>query len=612
VIDDEEIDLRTLAKLLKAEGFDVVTAPNGEVGVDALRRRPFEVAVSDLGMPGMGGIQTIAALKAIDPDVEVIIFSGLVTTDSTIAALRQGACDYLTKPVKEEEIRPAVARALERRRGKLIGRDVTEQKKAERALRESEAKLQAIFEGVEVGIFLIDPQTHRIVEANPPALKLVGLEREALVGNLCHRFVCPADCGRCPVTDLGQEVDNSERVLLTATGERRPIIKTVKSVLIAGQPLLLESFVDISARKRAELALSEEEARFRSLFASIPLPTFLIDAETLRYLEVNDAAVSYSGYSRDELLQKGLTDLLLPEIAPRVVSTLQALPPHSRLHDCGRHRLEGGRLVDVEVDVHAMEFRGRKAVLSVIQDVTARKQAEAEKAERHRLATLVADVGIALTRAESLPQGLQQCADILVRSIGAAFARVWTLNDEEKVLELQASAGMYTHIDGGHARVPVGKFKIGLIAMVAGMLHDVGKLILAWKLSERFEKVLEEAREARCPVYQVEERLDGFGHAEIGAYLLGLWGLPYNVVEAVALHHAPNRVPHQSLDTIADVYAANLLAHDLEESASVGPAIYNLNDYQEELATLGVGEMIPEWRAIAAEVPGLMAEVCDV
>jgi PAS domain S-box-containing protein len=97
-------------------------------------------------------------------------------------------------------------------------------------------------------------------------------------------------------------------------------------------------------------------------------------------------------------------------------------------------------------------------------DNSLRKRAEAEMAERHLLATLVAEVGLALAQAESLRPGLQQCAEILVRNIGAAFARVWTVNEEASVLELQASAGLYTHIDGGHARVPLGKFKIGRIA----------------------------------------------------------------------------------------------------------------------------------------------------
>jgi HD-like signal output (HDOD) protein len=171
--------------------------------------------------------------------------------------------------------------------------------------------------------------------------------------------------------------------------------------------------------------------------------------------------------------------------------------------------------------------------------------------------------------------------------------------------KLQLHAQLTAHIA---ARLPVPKH-LADIAVVAGMLHDVGKLIMAWKLSERFEKMLEEARGAHCPVYKVEEREYGFSHAEIGAYLLGLWGLPYSVVEGVALHHGPNRVPHQNFDAISAVYAANLLAHELEQSSSGGPAVYDLENYHEEFATLGVGEMLPEWRAMAAGIPDLMGEV---
>jgi HD-like signal output (HDOD) protein len=171
--------------------------------------------------------------------------------------------------------------------------------------------------------------------------------------------------------------------------------------------------------------------------------------------------------------------------------------------------------------------------------------------------------------------------------------------------KLQHHAQLTAHIA---ARLPVPKH-LADIAVVAGMLHDVGKLILAWKLSENFEKVLAEALRTRCPVHRGEERQSGFSHAEIGAYLLGLWGLPYMVVEAVALHHGPNRVPHQNFDAISAVYAANLLAHELEESFSGEPAVYNLENYREEFAALGVGNMIPEWRAVAAEVPNLMAEL---
>jgi HD-like signal output (HDOD) protein/CheY-like chemotaxis protein len=169
--------------------------------------------------------------------------------------------------------------------------------------------------------------------------------------------------------------------------------------------------------------------------------------------------------------------------------------------------------------------------------------------------------------------------------------------------KLQEHAQLTAHIA---ARLPVPKH-LADIAVVAAMLHDVGKLIMAWKLSAHFATMLAEAHEEHCPVYKVEERANGFSHAEIGAYLLGLWGLPYSVVEAVALHHGPNRVPHQNFDAISAVYAANLLAHELEESSTSEPAVYNLENYQEELTTLGIGEMLPAWRAIAKDVPALLA-----
>jgi HD-like signal output (HDOD) protein len=157
------------------------------------------------------------------------------------------------------------------------------------------------------------------------------------------------------------------------------------------------------------------------------------------------------------------------------------------------------------------------------------------------------------------------------------------------------------------ARLPVPKH-LADIAIVAGMLHDVGKLILAWKLPDRFKKLLAKAAEERCPLYKVEEREFGFSHAAIGAYLLGLWGLPYILVEAVALHHRPNRVPHYSFDTVPAVYVANLLAHELEAHSTEVPLENGIEANQDELAALGVERDLPAWRTLAAEIPARLAE----
>src|SRR5581483_8869147 len=144
--------------------------------------------------------------------------------------------------------------------------DISKRKQAEEQARENAAELRSIFESVHAGIVIVDPRTHRITDANPAAQSMIGVaSRECLIGAECHRFFRPAEKERSPITDFAEPVDNSEHVLLTASGNSRAIAKTVVPVVIQGREQLLESFIDISELKRTESALRASEARFRSL-----------------------------------------------------------------------------------------------------------------------------------------------------------------------------------------------------------------------------------------------------------------------------------------------------------------------------------------------------------
>ena len=127
------------------------------------------------------------------------------------------------------------------------------------------------------------------------------------------------------------------------------------------------------------------------------------------------------------------------------------------------HRAKDGTVWPVEVNAAYWPSAGGRTMV-FLRDITGRKQAEEVLVERARLAALGADIGIALTRGDTLREVLRSCSEAIVQHLDAAFARIWTLNPQQDVLELQASAGMYTHIDGPHGRVPVGHLKIGLIA----------------------------------------------------------------------------------------------------------------------------------------------------
>ncbi len=103
-------------------------------------------------------------------------------------------------------------------------------------------------------------------------------------------------------------------------------------------------------------------------------------------------------------------------------------------------------------------------------------------------------------------------------------------------------------------------------AHTAGILHDLGKLVLALYYKEEYAALCRDAMEAGMPVHDLEKKRFGLTHAEAGAYLLGIWGLPYPVVEAVALHHKAELLDHEHFPVGTAVFLANQFVHAAEKS----------------------------------------------
>lgn len=112
--------------------------------------------------------------------------------------------------------------------------------------------LHELFEKIQTGIVIIDPETHTVLDINPNALFLTGQSKEEVIGKVCHQFICPAEKGKCPITDLGQLIDNTERILIDKDGSRIPILKTATTAVVGGKDVIIESFVDIRDHKKAE------------------------------------------------------------------------------------------------------------------------------------------------------------------------------------------------------------------------------------------------------------------------------------------------------------------------------------------------------------------------
>lgn len=98
-------------------------------------------------------------------------------------------------------------------------------------------------------------------------------------------------------------------------------------------------------------------------------------------------------------------------------------------------------------------------------------------------------------------------------------------------------------------------------AFMAGLLHDLGKLVMVHNLSDHYAELLQATMDKNRPINEAEMKIFGATHEQIGAYLIGLWGLPDSIVDAVAFHHCPDQCPTTAFDPLGAVHAADAMAH---------------------------------------------------
>ncbi len=272
----------------------------------------------------------------------------------------------------------------------------------------------------------------------------------------------------------GRVVGLANHTVLTARdGTKRPIDDSAAPMrdergAIIGVILV---FRDVSEQRHAEQALRESEARHR-LIAELTADyaaTCRVDERGGLFVEsVTDGFSKVTGYTLNDLEARGgWTTLIHP-------ADLSAAETSVRQWMDGRPGASEVRIVTRAGEVRWLNYLGRtidepanghaRRLIVAAQDVTDRRRQQEAIEERARLAAFGNDVALALNQADTLPDMLQHCAGTLVNHLHGAFARIWTLSDKADVLELRASAGLYTHLDGPHSRVPVGSYKIGMIA----------------------------------------------------------------------------------------------------------------------------------------------------
>ena len=369
------------------------------------------------------------------------------------------------------------------RRVLVTFQDITERRAAEAAkdlraeheLRRREAKIQRLVETNVVGIIMWNLEGV-IAGANEAFLHMLQYDREDLTsGRLRWTDLTPAewhDRDERAIAELKASgvFQPYEKEYLRKDGSRVPIL--LGGALSEGSGNEGVAFIlDLSEQKRADRALRRSEQRWRSVFENSAIGVALSDLNG-RFIATNPVFQKMLGYTEEELQNLTFLDITLEEFRDRNWSLIDDLLARKvqQFQIEKQYRRKDGSLVWVHNSISMVPGTERvpQFLMALSEDITERKRAEmalhAAMEERARLAAFRAEIGMALSRQEDLRGILHACANAMVRHLDAAFARIWTLSSDSRELELQASAGKYTRLDGSHSRIQVGQLKIGLIA----------------------------------------------------------------------------------------------------------------------------------------------------
>jgi PAS domain S-box-containing protein len=341
---------------------------------------------------------------------------------------------------------------------------------------------------------------------NPATETMTGWKSSEATGQPAEKiFNFINERTRQPVTNLfhkvlmeGVAADLSEDLILIARDGRETAMEISAAPILDATGKIwgaVTVFHDLTGRRCVEAALRRSRDQFSAIL-NVSLDAIITMDHEGKVLDFNPAAETIFGYRRGDILGRPIAELIIPERLrqlhyeglARYLATGEG-PVLGKRIEMPALRANGEEF-PVELSISRIAHSEPPVFTATLRDITRRKQEEKTLVEQARLAALRADIGIALAGSEDLQSVLQRCCQALVTRLDVAFTRIWTANEAEGVLELQGSAGLYTHLNGPHARMKIGEYKIGRIAqnrqpiLINDVLHDPNISDPVWARNE--------------------------------------------------------------------------------------------------------------------------------
>jgi two-component system response regulator HydG len=310
VVDDEQANLDSLERIFSREGYRVLLAASGPQALETLRSEPVDVILTDLMMPGMSGQELLRAVLAVAPDAEVVLMTAYGTVEAAVAAMKDGAYDFLTKPLKRHAVLKSVAQALEKR--KLV---------------QENKQLRARLAGAEQPIIGQSPAlraTLDVIRQAAPSSATVLLLGESgtgkeLFARALHEhsprasgpFV-PINCAAIPETILESELFGYERGAFTGAVQR----KEGRIERAHGGTLFLDEVGELTPAVQVKLLRFLQEGEFERLGGTGMLK---IDCRVVAATNQDLSARVRQGKFREDLFYRlNVIEITLPPLRDRV------------------------------------------------------------------------------------------------------------------------------------------------------------------------------------------------------------------------------------------------------------------------------------------------------
>ena len=261
VVDDEELQREMLGGFLQKEGFSVSLADSGETALKLCQDEFFEVALIDLKMPGMDGIELLSNLKEINPEIQVIVITAHGSIETAVEAMRRGAFHYVNKPVDLEELKINVKKALENQKvlseNRFLKEQLEEKYKDLKIIGESKAIQEVLSTVTRVAK---TDSTVLIRGESGTGKELVARAIHALGDRASQRFIS-LSCAAIPETLLESELFGYEKGAFTGATRR----KEGRFELADAGTLFLDEIGDLSLETQVKLLRVIETQEFERL-----------------------------------------------------------------------------------------------------------------------------------------------------------------------------------------------------------------------------------------------------------------------------------------------------------------------------------------------------------